>query len=91
MVRDGHTDLFCEEGHDGEDDERHKDTVRPELQLVPIHSPGVKKNTLQLVLNKQLILHYPVQHHHSLQGRLADVTRREHAVGRGQQGNGVTR
>lgn len=44
VVRGGHTDLFCEEGHDGEDDERHKDAVRPELQLVSIHSPG-KKHT----------------------------------------------
>lgn len=34
------TDLFGEKGHDGEDDERHEDTVRPELQLVPVHSPG---------------------------------------------------
>lgn len=43
VVPDGHTDLFSEEGHDGEDDERHEDTVRPELQLVPIHSPEIKK------------------------------------------------
>lgn len=45
VVRGGHTDLFGEEGHDGEDDERHKDAVRPELQLVSIHSPGKKKKT----------------------------------------------
>ncbi len=50
-VRGGRTDLLGEEGHDGEDDERHEDTVRPELQLVPIHSPGEKKtHTLRLVL-----------------------------------------
>lgn len=39
----GNTDLFGKEGHDGEEDERHKDTVRPELQLVPILSPGRKQ------------------------------------------------
>lgn len=33
------TDLFCEEGQDGEDDERHEDAVGPELQLVPVHPP----------------------------------------------------
>lgn len=35
----GNTDLLGEEGHDGEDDQRHEDAVRPKLQLVPVHSP----------------------------------------------------
>lgn len=45
-----HTDLFGKEGHDSEDDKCHKDTVRPELQFVPIHSPEEKK-TFKLILN----------------------------------------
>lgn len=35
----GNTDLLSEEGHDGEDDQRHEDAVRPKLQLVPVHPP----------------------------------------------------
>lgn len=46
----GRADLFSKEGHDGEDDKRHEDTVRPELQLVPIHPPG-RKITFQLGSN----------------------------------------
>lgn len=33
------TDLFGEEGHDGESHQCHEDTVGPELQLVPVDSP----------------------------------------------------
>lgn len=51
MVRGGRrTDLFGEEGHDSEDDERHKDAVRPELQLVPIHSPEGEKKHISVSL-----------------------------------------
>lgn len=35
----GNTDLLGEEGHDGEDDQRHEDAVRPKLQLVSVHPP----------------------------------------------------
>lgn len=35
----GNTDLLGEEGHDGEDNQRHEDAVRPKLQLVPVHPP----------------------------------------------------
>lgn len=53
-VQVGNTDLFGKEGHDGEDDERHEDTVRPELQLVPIHSPGRKTTeTLVFLLSRR--------------------------------------
>lgn len=53
MVRGGHTDLLGEKGHDGEDDERHEHTVRPELQLVPIHSPGGKKRHILVRFNNR--------------------------------------
>lgn len=33
------TDLLGEEGHDGEDDQRHENAVRPKLQLVPVDPP----------------------------------------------------
>lgn len=55
VVQVGNTDLFSKEGHDGEDDERHEDTVRPELQLVPIHSPGRKQQ-------RSLCFYYPALH-----------------------------
>lgn len=34
------TDLLSKEGHDGEDDQGHQNTVCPELQLVPVRPPG---------------------------------------------------
>lgn len=43
VVLGGNTDLLSKEGHDGEDDQRHEDTVRPKLQLVPVHSPEAEK------------------------------------------------
>ncbi len=52
------TDLFGEKGHDGEDDERHQDTVRPELQLVPIHTPAERNKTFQFTVNEEYILYY---------------------------------
>lgn len=42
------TDLLGEEGHDGEDDERHQDAVGPELQLVPIHPPDKRADRHQM-------------------------------------------
>lgn len=102
MVRGGRrTDLFGEEGHDGEDDERHEDAVRPELQLVPIHSPeGEKKNTFQLVWNEELTC-YPIgwpkcqRWYVSLEGRLIILRCNEKETwsmqrAAGQQGDKVT-
>ncbi len=51
------TDLLGEKGHDGEDDERHEDTVRPELQLVSIHTPE-ERQTSQLAVNEQMIISF---------------------------------
>lgn len=56
----GNTDLLSKERHDSEDDERHEDTVRPELQLVSIHSPRRKNTSVTLKAGDAEIM-FPVK------------------------------
>lgn len=96
----GNTNLFSKERHDREDNKRHEDTVRPELQFIPIHSPGRKNTsvTLKTAATDAEIMS-PVKVTETLE--VAQVTqevlfcseamRRKEAVCRGQQGNRVTR
>lgn len=43
------TDLLCKKGHHSEDNQRHQDTVGPELELVAIHAPEEQNISVNLI------------------------------------------